>query len=134
MLLADIDHFKAVNDTYGHQRGDAVLTHAARTIANVVAANGGGEVYRLGGEEFAVLSPGAGRHGLGNIAEAIRAAIEASAQSDDAYDIPDMTISIGAVMGEGQLMHVAFSDADGALYRAKDGGRNRCEIAMPGAA
>ena len=62
-------------------------------------------------------------------AEAIRAAIEGNAQGSQAYDMPEITISVGAVQGEGQLMHVAFAEADGALYRAKEGGRNRYVIA-----
>lgn len=129
LLLADIDRFKSINDTYGHQRGDAVLCHAARVIEEEVDAHGGGEVYRLGGEEFAVLTPPVTETGMMALAEDIRAAIEQCAEREDAYDMPDITISIGAVMGQGQLMHVAFSEADGALYRAKEAGRNRCEVA-----
>lgn len=129
LLIADIDRFKAINDTYGHQRGDAVLCHAARTIEGAVRALGGGEVYRLGGEEFAILTPAVTRQQLEAAAEAIRVAIDESAQGPDAYDMPEITISVGAVQGEGQLMHVAFAEADGALYRAKEGGRNRCVIA-----
>ena len=131
LLLADIDRFKVINDTFGHQRGDAVLCHAARVIEEVVIQHGGGEVYRLGGEEFAILTPPADPAVMRHIAEAIRAAVEESAEADSGYDMPDITISIGAVMGEGQLMHVAYAEADGALYRAKDLGRNRCEFAQP---
>lgn len=130
LLLADIDRFKTVNDTFGHQRGDALLCHAARVIEQVVGEHGESRVYRLGGEEFAVLFPAAGPEDMRALAEAIRKAIEESADAASAYDMPDITISIGGVMGEGQLMHVAFSEADGALYRAKEGGRNRCEFAL----
>ena len=129
LLVADIDRFKMINDTFGHQRGDAVLVHAARVIEHVVVEHGKGQVFRLGGEEFAVLFPCDGAETMHTLAEAIRKAIEGSAEAASAYDMPDITISIGGVMGEGQLMHVAFSDADGALYRAKEGGRNRCEFA-----
>lgn len=129
LLVADIDRFKAINDTFGHQRGDAVLCHAARVIEGVVAEQTQGQVYRLGGEEFAVLFTARGRNELEALAEAIRAAIEASADAASAYDMPDITISLGGVLGEGQLLHVAFADADDALYRAKEGGRNRCEFA-----
>ncbi|MBX9896971.1 MAG: GGDEF domain-containing protein [Qipengyuania sp.] len=129
LLVADIDRFKTINDSFGHQRGDAVLCHAARVIEKVVAEHGGGQVFRLGGEEFAVLFSAGGSDSMEALAEAIRRAIEESADAASAYDMPEITISVGGVMGEGQLMHVAFSDADDALYRAKDGGRNRCEFA-----
>ncbi len=66
------------------------------------------------------------------LAEAIRAAVARSGERSDGFDMPDITVSIGAVMGHGQLMHVAFAEADGALYRAKEGGRNRCEFALTG--
>ncbi len=129
LLLADIDHFKAINDSFGHQRGDAALIHAARVIENAVANNGGGEVYRLGGEEFAILSMLPEPSGIEGLAEAVRAAVQDGSRGNDGYDLPDMTISVGAVMGRGQLMHVAYSEADGALYAAKESGRNRCRIA-----
>ena len=129
LLVADIDRFKTINDTFGHQRGDAVLCHAGRVIEQVVADYGEGQVYRLGGEEFAVLFPAKDSEAMQALAEALRSAIELSADAASVYDMPDITISIGGVMGEGQLMHVAFSDADHALYRAKEVGRNRCEFA-----
>ncbi len=129
LLVADIDRFKTINDTFGHQRGDAVLVHAARVIEHAVAEHGQGQVFRLGGEEFAVLFPADSAETMERLAQAIRKAIEVSADAASAFDMPDITISIGGVLGEGQLMHVAFSDADGALYRAKEAGRNRCEFA-----
>lgn len=128
LLLADLDRFKTINDTYGHQRGDAVLCHAARVIEEMVEAHGGGEVYRLGGEEFAVLTPHIDHQRVRALAEDIRTGIEGGDSREDAFDMPEITISIGTVMGDGQLMHVAFAEADGALYRAKEAGRNRCEF------
>lgn len=129
LLLADIDRFKAVNDTFGHQRGDQVLCQAARTLAAVIAARGKGEVYRLGGEEFAVLVAAAKAADMAALAETLRAAIEAAGGAPDEPDLPGITISIGAVLGAGQLMSAAIADADAALYRAKKGGRNRWELA-----
>ncbi len=134
LLVIDIDRFKAINDTYGHQRGDAALRHAARVIEGAMAGRTGCQVYRLGGEEFAVLCEVADEAEMATLAEGIRAAVERSGESDGGFDMPDLTISIGAVLGAGQLMHVAFAEADGALYRAKEGGRNRCEMARPGLA
>ena len=132
-LVADIDHFKTVNDTYGHQRGDAVLCYAARVIEEAMASCGEGQVYRLGGEEFAVLCAVEDESGMHTLSETLRNAMERSSEREDGFDMPKITISIGAVMGEGQLMHVAFAEADSALYRAKESGRNRCEFALPGA-
>ena len=129
LLIGDLDRFKAINDTYGHQRGDAVLCHAARVIEDVVATHCDGQVYRLGGEEFAVVCSAVDEAHLRRLGEAIRLAIADTTGGSDLYDMPAITISIGGVLGTGQLMHVAFSDADEALYRAKKGGRNRCELA-----
>ncbi len=132
LLVIDIDRFKAINDTYGHQRGDTALCHAARVIERAVAGRKGARIYRLGGEEFAVLCEVRDEAELAELGETIRVAVERSGDSDDGFDVPELTISIGAVAGEGQLMHVAFAEADSALYRAKQGGRNRCEVARPG--
>lgn len=132
LLIIDIDRFKTINDTYGHQRGDAALCHAARVIERVMAERPGGQIYRLGGEEFAILCEVRDEAEMSALSERVRAAMEHSSDRDDGFDMPELTISIGAVLGMGQLMHVAFAEADGALYRAKQGGRNRCEIARPG--
>ncbi len=132
LLVIDIDRFKAINDTYGHQRGDAALRHAAGVIERVTTGRADAQVYRLGGEEFAVVCSVADQADMVALAESIRVAVERSGEREDGFDIPDLTISIGAVPGTGQLMHVAFAEADGALYRAKEGGRNRCEYALPG--
>ena len=129
LLIADLDRFKAVNDTYGHQRGDAVLCHAARVIEKVVAGHRDGQVYRLGGEEFAVVCSASDEGDVLRLAEAIRLAVANTDDGTSVYDMPPITVSLGGVMGIGQLMHVAFSDADEALYRAKKGGRNRSELA-----
>ena len=131
LLIADLDRFKAINDTYGHQRGDAVLCHAARVIEAVVASHCDGQVYRLGGEEFAVVCSASDEGDVLRLAEAIRLAVANTDDGTAVYDMPPITVSLGGVMGAGQLMHVAFSDADEALYRAKKGGRNRSELAGP---
>ncbi|WP_375290797.1 diguanylate cyclase [Qipengyuania sp.] len=128
LLLADIDRFKAVNDTYGHQRGDGVLIRAARILEKSAGKRGECQVYRLGGEEFAVVCRAETETAMENAAERLRAAIEKGGENNGAPDMPPITISIGAVIGYGQLMHVAYSDADQALYRAKAAGRNRVVI------
>lgn len=132
LLLADLDRFKAINDTYGHQRGDAVLCHAARIFAaeteRLAGRGGEGEAFRLGGEEFAIILPATQRAEMEALAEAIRTAFAEGGAAAERADVPAVTISIGGVLGRGQLMHVAFADADEALYRAKKTGRNRCEF------
>lgn len=132
LLLLDIDRFKSINDTYGHQRGDAALCQTARVIEDVMSLRREGEIYRLGGEEFAVICEVADEAEARALSEALRSTMERSGEREDGFDIPDFTISIGAVMGAGQLMHVAFSEADAALYQAKNNGRNRCEFARSG--
>lgn len=127
LLLADLDRFKQVNDTYGHQQGDAVLCKAGRAIEDTVAGRASAQVFRLGGEEFAVLADISTAGDTLELCEAIRAAVANT--RDGPEGLPPVTISIGACLGSGQLMHVAFSDADEALYRAKQGGRNRSELA-----
>lgn len=132
LLVIDIDRFKAINDTYGHQRGDAALCHTARVIEDVVAQRRQGEIYRLGGEEFAVVCRVADEAEVLALSEALRSAVERGGEREDGFDIPSLTISIGSVLGAGQSMQIAFAEADRALYAAKDGGRNRCEMARPG--
>lgn len=132
LLVMDIDRFKSINDTYGHQRGDAVLCHTARVIEAVVADVGNCQVYRLGGEEFAVVCPARSEEEMVALGHRIRSGVERGADDENGFDMPEITISIGAVLGTGQFMHAAFAEADGALYRAKERGRNRCEVARPG--
>jgi diguanylate cyclase (GGDEF)-like protein len=125
LVLADLDNFKRVNDTYGHQAGDAVLCEAARRLSARV------RVYdvlgRYGGEEFLVLLPGCDPARARSIAERLRAVISAEPVDTPAGQIP-ITMSFGlAVLGPGENM--SWDDlvlaADQALYEAKRKGRNR---------
>ncbi|MBB1087178.1 GGDEF domain-containing protein [Lysobacter sp. SG-8] len=124
VLVADIDHFKQVNDTHGHAFGDKVLRRAAKALADHVGASGGRRMaFRYGGEEFAVLLPGEDGAQARETAEALRRAVE----QELAALIP-VTISIGgASTGDGthENHHALFSAADRALYAAKRAGRNR---------
>ncbi len=124
-VLIDIDHFKQVNDRWGHPVGDEVLRMIAATLTRHV--RGGDLVARYGGEEFAVILPGAGEHGAVAAAENLRLAVEAQVLSNAAPGSGiRVTISAGASCYEhGESLAVWLARADGALYAAKASGRNR---------
>ncbi|WP_192847092.1 diguanylate cyclase [Aureimonas sp. AU4] len=125
LLLIDIDHFKSVNDRFGHDVGDDVL----QTVADRLQADAGRfeRCSRHGGEEFAVLLPRSGTDAALRRAEAIRAAIERLETPRAAGDPIRATVSIGiAACGDGRTsLAELFQKADTALYRAKAAGRNR---------
>ena len=126
LLMADIDHFKQINDTYGHATGDLVIKHfAAVAEANLRT---GDSLGRLGGEEFAILMPGTSLSGAQAAAERIRerfgsitAAVTPHAQRVLA------TVSVGVICATGGTVADLLAEADALLYRAKQSGRNRVE-------
>jgi diguanylate cyclase (GGDEF)-like protein/PAS domain S-box-containing protein len=126
VALFDVDHFKAVNDRFGHAVGDRVLQNiAARAVASV---RGGDLVGRLGGEEFGILMPGSSAAEAAIVAERLRRAVQAPAV--DGQALPGVTVSIGIAQREDQrAAEVLLATADRALYRAKDEGRNRIRVA-----
>ena len=126
VLMIDIDHFKKINDTHGHQTGDEVLVAVADLLSSELREND--VIARFGGEEFLVIAPHTPVENAENLAERLRAA--AQDRKISACDQPDgvkFTVSIGvAEYGEGadtpeELVNVA----DNRLYQAKDNGRNR---------
>lgn len=127
VLMVDLDHFKRVNDTYGHAVGDALLRHVTALMREDLRKID--SVGRLGGEEFAFILPGNDLAGAQVLAERLRQKIEAMPLVQQAQVIP-MTVSIGiAVMrATDTSMDQALVRADQALYRAKVGGRNRVEL------
>lgn len=137
LLLIDVDHFKKVNDRYGHAVGDAILTLLAREIHHDVGNMDlvdGGTVYRFGGEEFAVILPSTDVDGASVAAERLRRLIDATHFDVDPLETPisagGVTISVGITGAEaGAGWSEMYSAADQALYRAKDLGRNRVERA-----
>ncbi|WP_437187320.1 GGDEF domain-containing protein [Planctomicrobium sp. SH668] len=134
LLLIDIDHFKLVNDTYGHQVGDEVIKSVATTISHVVRqirSNDSSLVARYGGEEFAVLLPEVGLAGAERIAEEIRCALELRRQKYDNGHF-GITGSIGVATRQETDLHpeMMIKAADIALYAAKNGGRN-CVVVAP---
>lgn len=128
ILLGDLDHFKRVNDTYGHLAGDAALREAARRIQAAIRPYD--QVGRYGGEEFLIVLPGCDVPNMVNLGERVRKQL-----SERTFDLPEgtipITISVGAAAsdrGNGITIDFLLRAADAALYRAKDRGRNRVEV------
>jgi diguanylate cyclase (GGDEF)-like protein len=127
VLMADLDRFKMVNDTYGHPRGDAVLKETASIMLDIMRKVD--LVARYGGEEFVVIMPHTDAEGAMRAAERLRDAIEAC-HFDGLSAAGDVTVSIGVatlVEGAETDMDGLIQQADEALYRAKMNGRNRVE-------
>ncbi len=134
LIIADVDHFKAFNDRYGHVAGDKCL-HAVAQAMQGALRRPGDLVARIGGEEFAVLLPATPTGGAAMLAEQMRRAVS---ELDLTREVPDLsgpvTISLGvanseaAAIGSPQELHRA---ADQSLYNAKHGGRNRVAVARP---
>lgn len=121
LAMIDIDHFKAVNDTYGHEAGDQAL----KVIALYLRKHfGSGLTARIGGEEFAVLLPGLDEDQLHGKLENFRRDIAVSMIPTGEYEI-SVSVSIGAIFNSRDLLPKQLNDADNALYRAKENGRNQ---------
>ncbi|MBI5891803.1 MAG: GGDEF domain-containing protein [Nitrosomonadales bacterium] len=127
IMVIDIDHFKRVNDTYGHLVGDVAL----KMMANVMSVNLRPHdlLVRYGGEEFAILLPDTRIEEAKSIAERLRTMISSNEiHSED--QVFRITISIGiAASRKNEKLEDLFGEADRALYQAKESGRNRVEIA-----
>ncbi|MDT8990171.1 diguanylate cyclase [Curvibacter sp. APW13] len=125
ILVADLDHFKRVNDRHGHPAGDAVLRHFATLLRTQLRDSD--IAARIGGEEFIVLLPGTGAIGTVAVAEKIRASIETTPVLFEGQQI-DITASIGVSClpaHQACTIEALYAQADQALYRAKTGGRNQ---------
>ncbi|GAA4897128.1 hypothetical protein GCM10023333_33020 [Ferrimonas pelagia] len=133
LLMIDLDHFKRVNDSYGHPIGDEVLQEVARRLYYSLRRPADA-LCRIGGEEFAVLLPSTNEQGALHVAEVIGTHIAAKPFQTSRGEL-HITVSIGCAslthQTDGQLLH---TQADNALYLAKQRGRNRIECASHAAA
>ncbi len=130
VLMADIDHFKKVNDTYGHLFGDKVIRAVAKTLKDNI--KGRDSAARYGGEEFVIILPDTPLEGARCVAERIRSTIEASRirRTDTNTELAQITVSFGVTeYRDGESSEEVVERADGALYLSKTGGRNRVTVA-----
>jgi diguanylate cyclase (GGDEF)-like protein len=122
LAVLDLDHFKAINDSYGHDEGDAVLRAFAATVQQALRQTD--RLYRLGGEEFVLWLPRTDAPAAAAVLERIRQQVSQQVRVGDRA----VTVSIGAVAHQpGQSWQACLAAADAALYRAKDGGRNQVQ-------
>jgi len=127
VILADVDHFKKVNDHYGHAAGDAVLVTVVHRISATLRSYD--SVGRYGGEEFLIIAPGCDLLLAQKLAERIRSAI-----SDEPVDLGNesakVTVSLGVILGTAESdPEFLVAQADTAMYQAKRRGRNRVQLA-----
>ncbi len=127
VMMIDIDHFKKINDTYGHEAGDFVLKELAKTIKEVIREE---DIFgRIGGEEFAICILDDSEETLSAMAEKVREAVAKSVVEYNGKKIT-FTISVGGyqIKSLNENFDMALSKADEALYNAKNNGRNRIEL------
>ena len=125
-ILFDLDHFKRLNDGYGHAAGDAALKHAVAVAQSCIRSIDA--LGRYGGEEFVVIMPGTHLTGAREVATRIREALEANPLRHDKHVI-DITASFGATaLAETDTKDSLLRRADSAMYEAKRRGRNRVEV------
>jgi two-component system cell cycle response regulator len=117
IAILDLDHFKRINDSYGHKVGDDVLVAAAHAMGTHLRAED--QLGRLGGEEFLVLLPDTDSEAAGHVAEKLRAEVATAPTS-----VP-VTVSIGVATWDGEAPEDLLHRADEALYAAKEAGRDR---------
>jgi diguanylate cyclase (GGDEF)-like protein len=130
VIVLDIDHFKRLNDTYGHDAGDLVLERTGELLR--AATRNSDIACRFGGEEFAIVLPGATLAIARNRAEAIRASLESMRVDFDGRPVGPLTVSAGvaALPPHSQDWGFTMHQADRALYTAKQAGRNKVVAAV----
>jgi diguanylate cyclase len=129
VVLVDVDHFKKINDTYGHGAGDAALVELTR-VGNEIVGHAGGAIFaRIGGEEFLAVLPGLDSSAAQALAEKLRTAVAAIRVGHASGDF-GFTASMGVatLSSRDREFEGLLSRADTALYAAKDAGRNRVKV------
>ena len=138
-VVADLDKFKSVNDTWGHEFGDQVLKMVAESLSGAVRDTD--MAARLGGEEFGLVLPGADLEGAKIVAERVREAVRSQTLETPTGEVRRFTISMGVAALTGpytkrcaaeRVATRLYKTADAALYRAKENGRDRVELAPAG--
>lgn len=123
LIMCDIDHFKSINDTYGHDAGDAVLRNVARLFQDSIRKQD--KASRWGGEEFLLLLPETGSDGAFTLAEKLRSRVESmKTVFDDQELVQSMTFGIAVAQSDTDYDQL-ITRADAALYEGKNAGRNR---------
>ena len=131
LLVLDVDHFKRINDSYGHPAGDALLCQVAKLLRSTVRS--GDLASRIGGEEFVAICLDTDAQGTMELAERLRAAVEAQALWLAGIEHPlrcTVTIGLSPPFQDAKALDEAMRQADEALYRGKAARRNRVEVAQ----
>jgi len=129
LIMADLDHFKLINDSWGHQAGDAVLQEVAKRMQSVLRPYDG--LGRYGGEEFLVIAPGCDSGAALSLAERLRRSVSVTPVPAAGGPIA-VTLTLGvASLAKDSDPESLLRSADDALYRGKKAGRNRSELATP---
>ena len=128
VVMVDIDHFKSVNDNFGHDMGDLVLRATANLLKKAIRASD--EVCRIGGEEFLILCKNTSESDCSKVAERVRLCVERNIVREPGFD-RNVTLSLGVAGSDGGYPDTSelLKAADEAVYVAKDNGRNRVERA-----
>ena len=132
LLMMDLDHFKNFNDVYGHEIGDRILRHFAKTVTTCMRETN--LAARYGGEEFVVLLPDTGPKSCALVAERIRKAVMVMVvPSNTDRPLPQVTVSMGIAVfpDHGQTLEEVVQASDKALYESKRAGRNRVTVYIP---
>jgi diguanylate cyclase (GGDEF)-like protein len=125
-MLADLDEFKKINDTYGHETGDLVLITVAKTLSNCLRASD--VVGRWGGDEFLAILPGITKGALAKASEKLRKMVAQSTVAVDSIRM-GVTISVGVtIVAPGDSPQSLIRRADQFLYASKQSGRNRANL------
>jgi diguanylate cyclase (GGDEF)-like protein len=132
LIMMDLDHFKSFNDLYGHEVGDRILRHFAKTVTTCMRETN--LAARYGGEEFVVILPDTDAKSCTLVAERVRKAVMTMVvPSNTDKPLPQLTVSMGVAVFplHGQTLEEVIQSSDKALYQSKHNGRNRVSVATP---